>query len=110
MPRIIGLGRAMELMFTGRDVLAEEALQIGLANKIFPAATFIDEVLSYAAVIAKKSPHALKRGKGAMLDSLNSTFEDALAREAQYQGEIFMQPDGMEGFMAFLEKREPTWK
>lgn len=110
LPRIIGLGRAMELMFTGRDVLADEALRIGLANSTFPVETFTDEVMKFAFTISKKSPHALKRGKAAMLEALNSTFEEALAREAQYQSEIFAQPGGIEGFQAFLEKREPVWK
>lgn len=110
LPRIIGLGRAMELMFTGRDVLADEALRIGLANQVYPAEPFLDEVIKFAETLAQKSPHALKRGKAAMLEALTSTFDEALAREAQYQSEIFAQPDGTEGFLAFLEKREPVWK
>ncbi len=110
LPRIIGLGRAMELMFTGRDVMADEALQIGLANRVYPAESFMDDVLAFAGDIAKKSPHALKRGKVAMLAALESTYAEAHAREAQLQKEIFAQPDGLEGFMAFLEKREPVWK
>lgn len=110
LPRIVGLGRAMELMFSGRDVPADEAQQIGLANIVYPVETFMDDVLAYAAGIARKSPHALRRGKAAMLAALDGSYEEALAREAQYQMEIFMQPDGLEGFQAFVEKRDPLWK
>lgn len=110
LPRLVGLGRALELMFTGRDVLADEALQIGLANHVYPVEGFMDQVMTYAADLAKKSPHALKRGKAAMLAALESRYNDSLAREARYQMEIFMQPDGIEGFQAFVEKREPVWK
>lgn len=112
LPRLVGLGRAMELMFTGRDVLADEAVQIGLANKVYPVEGFLEQVIAYAAEIAKKSPHALKRGKAAMIAALDSQYTESLAREAQYQAEIFAQPDGsgLEGFQAFVEKREPVWK
>lgn len=109
LPRLVGLGRAMELMFTGRDVLAEEAVQIGLANQVYPTADFMTHVLDYAQRIARMSPHALKRGKAAMLAALTSSYEQALAREADYQIEIFQQPDGLEGFQAFIEKRDPHW-
>jgi 2-(1,2-epoxy-1,2-dihydrophenyl)acetyl-CoA isomerase len=110
LPRLIGLGRAMELMFTGRDVHAEEALQIGLANQVFPVETFAADVQAYAAMIASQSPHALKRGKAAMLAALESTYTASIEREAAYQREIFAQPDGAEGFQAFIEKRDPVWK
>lgn len=110
LPRLIGLGRAMELMFTGRDVLAEEAVQIGMANAILPTEGFMEAVLEYAQNIAKKSPHALRGGKAAMLAALESSYSDALAREAETQMSIFSQPDGMEGFMAFVQKREPDWQ
>lgn len=110
LPRLIGLGRAMELMFTGRDVLADEAVQIGMANVKLPTEGFMEAVLEYAQTIAKKSPHALRGGKAAMLAALESSYSDALAREAETQMSIFAQPDGLEGFMAFVQKREPNWQ
>jgi 2-(1,2-epoxy-1,2-dihydrophenyl)acetyl-CoA isomerase len=109
LPRLVGLGRAMEIMFTGRDVEADEAYRIGLANQVFPVETFAEQVADFAETIAKQSPQALKRGKAAMLAALNSTFDEALAREAAYQMEIFQTQDGLEGFAAFVEKRAPIW-
>jgi 2-(1,2-epoxy-1,2-dihydrophenyl)acetyl-CoA isomerase len=109
LPRVIGLGRALELMFTGRDVLADEALHIGLANAVYPAEQFAADVAAFAARLAAQSPHALRRGKAAMLAALESTHDAALAQEAAYQREIFAQPDGLEGFAAFMQKRPPVW-
>jgi enoyl-CoA hydratase/carnithine racemase len=109
LPRLVGLGRAMELMLTGRDVEVEEAYRIGLANQVLAVENFAEQVATYAESIAKQSPHALKRGKAAMLAALNSPFDEALAREEAYQMEIFHTQDGLEGFAAFIEKREPVW-
>lgn len=109
LPRIVGLGRAMEIMLTGRDVEADEAYRIGLANKVVPVDGFMEYVTAFATTIAQQSPQALKRGKAAMIAALDSTFEESLAREANYQQEIFQTHDGIEGFAAFLEKREPVW-
>lgn len=111
LPRHIGLARAMEMMFTGDDVGAEEALRIGLVNKVFPEDTFHEQVVAYAERLAENAPLALERGKRAMLQALEGgTYADALAQEATFQHEIFSSEDGTEGFMAFMEKRKPNWK
>lgn len=111
LPRLIGLGRAMELMFTGAMVEAERALAWGMANAVFDEANFANEVQAYAATIAAQAPLALTRGKRAMLAAQNDqSFADALRREAEYQREIFNSEDGFEGFQAFLQKRPPVWK
>jgi 2-(1,2-epoxy-1,2-dihydrophenyl)acetyl-CoA isomerase len=109
LPRLVGVGRALEMMFTGADVDAAEAYRIGLANKLYPVESFMDEVLKYAAHISRQSPNALRRGKKALLASLNSGYDEALAREAENQREILLAADGMEGFAAFVEKRAPVW-
>lgn len=109
LPRIVGLGRALELMWTGRTVAADEALTIGLANARLATETFADEVQRYAAQLAQQAPLALKRGKQAMLASLESSFAEALQREAAHQRAIFASEDGWEGFRAFAEKRKPNW-
>lgn len=111
LPRLVGLPRAMEMMFTGRDVYAEEAHRIGLAAQVFPAENFQQHAHEYAAKVAENAPLALERGKRAMLAALEGgTFADALAQEADYQREIFNSEDGVEGFTAFMEKRPAVWK
>jgi 2-(1,2-epoxy-1,2-dihydrophenyl)acetyl-CoA isomerase len=110
LPRLIGTGRALELMWTGRTVAATEALHIGLANAVLPTETFADAVQQYAARIAQQAPLALQAGKRAVYSNLDSTFAEALEREAEYQRQIFGSEDGFEGFRAFAEKRPPVWK
>jgi len=111
LPRLLGLGRAMEWMFSGRDIPAEEALELGLANQVLPAENFMEHVYTFAGELAKRSPKALERGKRAMLAAIEGgSYADALQREAELQREIFGSEDGLEGFMAFMEKREPQWK
>jgi len=111
LPRLVGLGKAMEMMFTGETVKAEEALALGLANKVYPTETFYDQVRAYAEKIAQQAPLALMRGKRAMLATMEDrSFEDAIQREARLQREIFDSEDGFEGFRAFVEKRPPQWK
>jgi 2-(1,2-epoxy-1,2-dihydrophenyl)acetyl-CoA isomerase len=110
LPRIVGLGRAYELMWSGRTVDAEEALRIGLANQRFAVETFAEEVQSYAARLAQQAPLALTRGKRAMQADQEGSFAESLQREAAYQREIFASEDGWEGFRAFAEKRKPQWK
>src|SRR5579859_6651785 len=111
LPRLVGLGKALEMMFTGETVDAQEALRLGLANKVFPAQSFYEDVKRYADKLSGQAPLALIRGKRAMLAALgDKSYEDAMAREASYQREIFESEDGFEGFRAFLEKRPPQWK
>lgn len=110
LPRLVGMGRALEMIFTGADVDAQEAVRIGLANRVLPTESFMDAVLSFAGQISRQSPSALRRAKIALLASLDSSYDEALAREAEHQRAIFQSEDGMEGFLAFVEKRPPVWK
>ena len=110
LPRIVGMGRALELMYSGEVLPAAEALAIGLANKVFPVERFADEVAAYAQQLAGQAPLALARIRGAVRAAQESTFAEALAREASLQREIVDSEDGFEGFRAFVEKRKPVWK
>ncbi|MEP7292822.1 MAG: enoyl-CoA hydratase-related protein [Chloroflexota bacterium] len=110
LPRMIGLGRALEMIFTGADMDAAEAYRIGLANRILPTETFMADVLEYATRISQQAPGALRRAKQALLASLESGYDAALAREAEHQRDILKSEDGTEGFMAFVQKRAPVWK
>lgn len=110
LPRLVGTGRALEMLFTGRDVDADEAVRIGLANHVFEQATFMDKVLEMATTMSRQAPNALKRAKAALLASLDSTYDQALEREAEHQRTLLASDDGTEGFRAFVEKRPPVWK
>jgi 2-(1,2-epoxy-1,2-dihydrophenyl)acetyl-CoA isomerase len=110
LPRLIGVGRALELMWTGRAVDADESLRIGLANAIVAHESFMDDVQRYATSLAAQAPLALSRIKRAVYADLDGTFEESLRREAVCQREIFASEDGWEGFRAFAEKRPPVWK
>ncbi|MBC8161203.1 MAG: enoyl-CoA hydratase/isomerase family protein [Roseiflexaceae bacterium] len=109
LPRLIGLGRALELMYTGAAVAAAEAVQIGLANRVLANADFAAEVAAFAQRLAAQAPNSLRRIRQAVYAAQELTFEQALAEEARHQLAIFHHPDGFEGFRAFLEKRAPVW-
>jgi 2-(1,2-epoxy-1,2-dihydrophenyl)acetyl-CoA isomerase len=110
LPRIIGLGRALELFYSGASVPAEEAHTIGMVSHIFPTEQFAADVAAYAGRLAAQAPLALTRIRQAVRAAQESTFAEALDREAALQREILQSEDGFEGFRAFLEKRKPVWK
>jgi 2-(1,2-epoxy-1,2-dihydrophenyl)acetyl-CoA isomerase len=110
LPRLVGAGRAMEMLLTGRDVEAQEALQIGLANRVLPVEGFMEQVLEFAGRISQQSPKALQYAKKALIASLDSNYDEALTREAEFQRELLQSEDSQEGILAFFEKRAPVWK
>lgn len=82
--QIVGLGKAKELVFTSEFVDAREALRIGLANKVTPAADLLDEAMAMARKIGEKSPLALKLSRTAIEQGLHSSFEQILEMEASH--------------------------
>ncbi|MGD9056853.1 MAG: enoyl-CoA hydratase/isomerase family protein [Desulfobacterales bacterium] len=82
--QIVGLGKAKELVFTGDFINAHEALQIGLANKVVPAESLLDETLEMARKIGEKSPLALKLSRIAIDQGLHASFEQTLELEASH--------------------------
>lgn len=109
LPRLVGLGRAMELCMTGRPVDATEALQIGLVNKVVDADALMDE----ATALAQKLASLPGRGLALTKRLLNESFENDL--NAQLEAEAFAQEtagrtkDHYEGVVAFIEKRKPKF-
>jgi cyclohexa-1,5-dienecarbonyl-CoA hydratase len=111
MPRIIGRKAAMDLIFSGRIISAEEALQLGLINKVvdlegLQAATdaFIKPYLGLSAEVLRKTKKALTYG---LMDDLEPSLK---VIEDIYLNELMKTSDAHEGLEAFLEKRKPTWK
>jgi enoyl-CoA hydratase len=100
--RVCGLGIAKELILTGRQVDAEEALRIGLVNAV--ADPVLEHALEVAAGLAEKSPVALRVAK-----RLLNLAPGALEREAEEFGDLFASEDAKEGLAAFAEKRRPRF-
>ena len=82
--QLVGLGKAKELVFTGEFIDSSEAFRIGLANRVVPGDALMDEALAMAGKIAGRSPLALKLSRTAIEEGLHSTFEEALALEAEH--------------------------
>jgi enoyl-CoA hydratase/carnithine racemase len=109
LPRIIGLGRALELLYTGDQVEATTALAIGLGTKLWPTAEFADQAWAFATRLAEGPPRVLRHIKRAVHDGLATTFAAALDREATGQVECLGSRDFVEGVAAFLGKRDPKF-
>ena len=102
--------RAREMMFTGQRLTADEAVTLGLANRVVPKAELMDEALALAGQIAEKSSLALKLLKRTLLRGAEMPLEEALAHERAMISLMLDSEDTHEGCNAFLEKREPTFK
>jgi enoyl-CoA hydratase len=106
--RVCGLDIAKELIFTGRTVDADEALRIGLVNGVHDPV--LDKALEVAALLASKSPVALRLMKALANRALGGDHEANLEAEAEMFGELFSSDDAKEGMTAFVEKREPVFR
>jgi enoyl-CoA hydratase len=108
--RIIGKGRALELLLTGDQVAAPEALRLGLVNRVVPAAELMTEAKKLAAVLASKAPVAIRYILEAVHKGLEMPFAQAQIFEATLFGLVASTGDMREGTAAFLEKRKPAFK
>jgi len=89
MPRIIGLGRALDLILTGRMVAAEEALAMGLINQIVPAGEHLDRALEIAEALARFPQETMLADRAAAIEGIGMTFAEGLEREAEAGMEVF---------------------
>ncbi len=109
LPRIVGLGKATELIFFGDSIDAQEAYRIGLANRVVPAESLISEARQWALRLKAGPRHALGVTKALFESEANSELEAALEMEARAQAQCMQASDFREGFNAFLEKRPPRF-
>ena len=108
--KIVGKAIAMEMVLNNRHLTAEEALQLGLVNKVAPVETYLEEALKLAGEIAKRAPLAVRLGKEAVNHAYESFLSDGLADERRAFYMLFASEDQKEGMKAFMEKRDPEWK
>lgn len=107
--RQIPLCRAKELMFTGEQISADEAVSLGLCNRAVPRAELMDEVMAMAEKIATKSPLVLSLLKRNLRDGMDMPLTVALSHEQAMIGLVLDSQDAHEGCSAFLEKRDPRF-
>ena len=109
LPRLVGPGRAAELMLSGRMVPAAEAERLGLFERVFPAEQFATELERFAVDLAVKPPLALAALKASLARTWDSDLGTMLDREREAQLACFASADAREGITAFREKRTPTF-
>jgi enoyl-CoA hydratase len=107
--RLVGPADALYLLTTAEIINAENALRIGLIQKIVEPEELIDEVMKIAQTIASKGPKAIEKVKYVTRKGLHKDFYEACDIEAEYFGSQFKN-EGEEGMRAFLEKKKPEWK
>jgi len=108
--RTVGQGRALEMILTGVQVDAQEALRIGLVNRVYPAGELMQRTLAMAKLIASYGQNAVRMALNAVCASGQLTLEDGLSLEASLFGACCGTEDFKEGVGAFLEKRKPAFK
>ena len=108
--RLVGKGKALELILTGTPVTADEAARIGLVNRVVPAAELTADVRTLAVHLGKQPPVAVRYILSAINKGLEMPFAEACVFEATLFGLVASTEDMREGTRAFLEKRKPAFK
>lgn len=110
MPRLVGMGRALEYMMLGERIVAEQALAVGLANRVVDASDLPRAVATLAAGLAKGPPLALDRIKRAVRENSVGTIEHALDRERTFQLELLQSGDFIDGVLSWMNRQPPSFK
>jgi enoyl-CoA hydratase/carnithine racemase len=109
LPRLVGRGKALEMILTGARIDAREALRIGLVERVVPATEVLSSAQALARALAEKAPVALRYAKEAVVKGLGLPLEDGLRLENDLATLLRTTDDRIEGAKAFLEKRKPRF-
>ncbi len=108
--RLVGRGRALEMLLTGEPIDAQEAYRVGLVNQVVPDGDLMETAVALARKLAEQSPHATKLILDSVARGADREVDAALAIETDLFGLVGTTEDVREGMRAFLEKRPPEWK
>jgi enoyl-CoA hydratase len=109
LPRLVGYGRAMEMILSGEMVDAHSALQMGLLNHLYEVDELEQKTLELAKIIASKSPHTLKIAKACVRAALEKPMHQGLEEEASAFAGLFDSEDKEIGVKAFMERTQAEW-
>jgi enoyl-CoA hydratase len=110
LPRLIGKGKAKELILTGKMISAQEAYQMGIVNRVFPQASLMDETKKAALQIARNGPIGVRLAKSVIDGGFNLDLAEACSLETYAFSLCYSTEDQKEGMTAFVEKRKPNFK
>ncbi len=110
LPRVIGMSRASELLYTGKVIDAATAERWGLVSEVVPHETLMDAAFTLANAIAAQPPHALRLTKSLMRHGQSASYDAVMEMSAASQAISHLTDDHMEGVMALIEKRAPAFK
>mgnify|MGYP001323432673 FL=1 len=110
LPKIIGKGNAIELIIGGHIIDSNEALRIGLVNKVFEQDKLLDESISFAKIITDNGPYAVSQSLKCINDSSNYSLIEGLKKEVEQFSDLFGSQETNEGLKAYVEKRKANFR
>jgi enoyl-CoA hydratase/carnithine racemase len=109
MPRLIGKPKALEIILFSKRLSPQEALAVGLVDRVVPAADLMKEAMAFATALTKRPPLAIAAVLDGMAVGLDKGFDAGLKVDMEWSAKLGASKDAFEGMTAFLEKREPKF-
>jgi len=110
LPLTVGVHKAKELIYSGERIYAEEALRIGLVNRVFPHDELMPKTMEFANNLAEKAPLGISLSKQAIQKAYETVFKEMMAIEAEYNAKLYATEDHKEAARAWVERRKPIFK